>query len=34
MVVEPFVRDRVEENLNPIGRVYYGASTLVVCLCP
>jgi SAM-dependent methyltransferase len=29
MIVEPFAGDRVEENLNPIGRVYYGASCLV-----
>jgi SAM-dependent methyltransferase len=29
MVVEPFASDRLEENLNPVGRVYYGASTLV-----
>ena len=29
MIVEPFAHDRVEENLNPIGRVYYSASTMV-----
>jgi hypothetical protein len=29
MVVEPFAGDRVEDNLNPVGRVYYGASTLL-----
>ena len=29
MIVEPFAGDRVEENLNPVGRVYYGASTLL-----
>ena len=29
MIVEPFAGDSVEENLNPIGRVYYGASSLV-----
>ena len=29
MVVEPFANDRLEENLNPVGRVYFGASTLV-----
>lgn len=29
MLVEPFASDRLEENLNPVGRVYYGASTLV-----
>jgi SAM-dependent methyltransferase len=29
MIVEPFAGDTLEENLNPVGRVYYGASTLV-----
>jgi ubiquinone/menaquinone biosynthesis C-methylase UbiE len=29
MVVEPFANDRVEDNLNPVGRVYYGASTMI-----
>ncbi len=29
MIVEPFAGDRVEENLNPIGRIYYGASSLI-----
>lgn len=29
MVVEPFANDRLEDNLNAVGRVYYGASTLV-----
>ena len=29
MIVEPFAGDRVEENLNPVGRVYYGASSLI-----
>jgi 2-polyprenyl-3-methyl-5-hydroxy-6-metoxy-1,4-benzoquinol methylase len=28
MVVEPQAGDRVEDNLNPIGRAYYGFSTL------
>jgi hypothetical protein len=27
--VEPFAGDRVEDNLNPIGRVFYSVSTLV-----
>ncbi len=27
MMVEPFAGDRVEDNLNPIGRIYYTAST-------
>jgi SAM-dependent methyltransferase len=29
MVVEPFAGDSVEENLNPVGRVFYGASTMI-----
>lgn len=29
MIVEPRASDRVEENLNPVGRVFYSASTLV-----
>ncbi len=29
MIVEPFANDRVEDNLNPVGRVFYSASTLV-----
>jgi SAM-dependent methyltransferase len=29
MIVEPFAHDRVEENLNPVGRVFYGASTVI-----
>jgi SAM-dependent methyltransferase len=29
MIVEPFAGDRVEENLNPVGRVYYASSTLL-----
>jgi SAM-dependent methyltransferase len=29
LIVEPFANDRLEDNLNPVGRVYYGASTLV-----
>jgi ubiquinone/menaquinone biosynthesis C-methylase UbiE len=29
MLVEPFAHDRVEDNLNPLGRVYYSVSTLV-----
>jgi hypothetical protein len=29
MVVEPFAGDHVEDNLNPVGRVYYGFSTLL-----
>jgi 2-polyprenyl-3-methyl-5-hydroxy-6-metoxy-1,4-benzoquinol methylase len=29
MIVEPFAGDALEENLNPIGRAFYGASTLL-----
>jgi SAM-dependent methyltransferase len=31
LLVEPFANDRLEDNLNPIGRIFYGASTLVCC---
>ncbi len=29
MVVEPMAGDTVEDNLNPVGRAYYGFSTLL-----
>ena len=29
MLVEPFANDNVEDNLNPVGRVFYSVSTLV-----
>lgn len=29
MIVEPFANDKVEDNLNPVGRVFYGASTVI-----
>ena len=29
LLVEPFAGDRVEDNLNPVGRVYYGASSQI-----
>jgi len=29
MLVEPFGNDRVEDNLNPIGRLFYSASTMI-----
>jgi len=29
MLVEPYAGDRVEDNLNPIGRLFYSASTMV-----
>lgn len=31
LLVEPFANDKIEDNLNPVGRLYYGAST-VVCV--
>jgi SAM-dependent methyltransferase len=31
MLVEPFAGDRVEDNLNPVGRIYYSASTTMCC---
>jgi hypothetical protein len=29
MVVEPFAGDKLEDNLHPLGRVFYAASTLL-----
>jgi 2-polyprenyl-3-methyl-5-hydroxy-6-metoxy-1,4-benzoquinol methylase len=29
MVVEPMAGNRIEDNLNPVGRVYYSASTMI-----
>jgi ubiquinone/menaquinone biosynthesis C-methylase UbiE len=29
MLVEPFANDQLEDNLNPVGRLYYSASTLL-----
>ncbi|MGR4874664.1 class I SAM-dependent methyltransferase [Pseudoxanthomonas sp. LARHCG66] len=29
LLVEPFAGDRVQDNLNPVGRVYYGASSQI-----
>jgi SAM-dependent methyltransferase len=29
MIVEPFAHDRLSDNLNPVGRLYYAASTMV-----
>lgn len=31
MLIEPFAGDRVEENVNPIGRLYYAGSTTMCC---
>jgi hypothetical protein len=29
LLVEPYANDRLEDNLNPVGRLYYGASTII-----
>jgi SAM-dependent methyltransferase len=29
LIVEPFANDTLEENLNPVGRIYYSASTFI-----
>ena len=29
MIVEPFAHDNLKDNLNPVGRVYYTASTFI-----
>jgi SAM-dependent methyltransferase len=29
LVVEPFANDRLEDNLNPVGRIFYSASTAI-----
>ncbi len=29
MIVEPFANDKVEDNLNPVGRLFYAASTMI-----
>jgi SAM-dependent methyltransferase len=29
MIVEPFANDDLKDNLNPVGRIYYAASTLI-----
>ena len=31
LLVEPYAGDRVEDNLNPVGRLYYAASTTLCC---
>lgn len=31
MLVEPYAADRVEDNLNPVGRLYYAGSTALCC---
>jgi 2-polyprenyl-3-methyl-5-hydroxy-6-metoxy-1,4-benzoquinol methylase len=31
MLVEPFANDRVEDNVSPVGRLYYAASSVICC---
>lgn len=31
MLVEPFAHDRIEDNLSPVGQLYYTGSTLICC---
>src|SRR5690606_37277260 len=31
MLVEPFAGDQIENNINPIGRMYYAFSTTICC---
>jgi SAM-dependent methyltransferase len=33
MLVEPFANDQPEQSHNPVGRVFYGASTMFCVLC-
>jgi 2-polyprenyl-3-methyl-5-hydroxy-6-metoxy-1,4-benzoquinol methylase len=33
MLVEPFANDTVKANLNPVGRIYYAASTMICTPC-
>jgi SAM-dependent methyltransferase len=33
MIVEPFANDSMKDNLNPLGRAYYGFSTLLCTPC-
>jgi SAM-dependent methyltransferase len=29
LIVEPYANDRIEDNLNPVGRMFYAASTMI-----
>lgn len=33
MIVEPYAQDRLRDNLNPVGRIYYAASTMICTPC-
>jgi SAM-dependent methyltransferase len=32
MLVEPYAGDRLADNLNPVGRAFYGLSTVICCM--
>ncbi|MDP9286838.1 MAG: hypothetical protein M3P08_01390 [Thermoproteota archaeon] len=34
MIVEPFANDKIEDNLNPMGRAFYAASTVICVPAP
>ena len=31
LLVEPFANDRVEDNISPVARLFYAASTTICC---
>ena len=31
LLIEPFANDRIEDNLSPVARIYYSASTVICC---
>ncbi len=33
MLIEPFAENNLEDNINPVGRIYYSASTMVCTPC-
>jgi SAM-dependent methyltransferase len=33
MLVEPYAEDQLEDNLNPVGRIFYAASTMLCTPC-
>jgi SAM-dependent methyltransferase len=33
MIVEPFANDRLKDNMNPVGRIFYSASATVCVPC-
>ena len=33
MIVEPFANDNLKDNFNPVGRAFYGFSTLLCTPC-